>query len=70
MGLLVPNLVVLGHVVLEQRGVRFSGFPFEWDMAYNNLPSTTMQAVIPDSILSYRDFACIKSYASAYRNRI
>jgi hypothetical protein len=26
--------------------VRFSGFPFEWDMAYNNLPCTTVQAVI------------------------
>jgi hypothetical protein len=26
--------------------VRFSGFPFEWDMAYNNLPCTNVQAVI------------------------
>jgi hypothetical protein len=43
----VPNLVVPGHVVSEIRGVRFSGFPFEWDMAYNNLPCTTVQAVMP-----------------------
>jgi hypothetical protein len=42
----VPNLFVPGHVVSELRGVRFSGFPFEWDMAYNNLPCTTVQAVI------------------------
>jgi hypothetical protein len=33
MKLLVPNLVVPGHVVSEIRGVRFSGFPFEWDSA-------------------------------------
>jgi hypothetical protein len=48
MRLLVPNLFVPGHVVSELRlpEVRFSGFPFEWDMAYNNLPSTTVQAVI------------------------
>jgi hypothetical protein len=26
--------------------VLFSGFPFEWVMAYNNLPCTTVQAVI------------------------
>jgi hypothetical protein len=43
--LLVPNLVVPGHVVSELRGMRFSGFPFEWDMAYNNLPCTNVQAV-------------------------
>jgi hypothetical protein len=42
----VPNLVVPGHVVSELRGVRFSGFPFEWDMACNNLPCNTVQAVI------------------------
>jgi hypothetical protein len=42
----VPNLVVPGHVVSELRGVRFSGFPFEWDMAYNNLPCTNVQAVM------------------------
>jgi hypothetical protein len=46
MRLLVPKLVVPGHVVSEIRGVRFSGFPFEWDMAYNNLPCTTVQAVM------------------------
>jgi hypothetical protein len=46
MRLLVPNLVVPGHVVSELRGVRFSGFPFEWDMAYNNLPCTNVQAVM------------------------
>jgi hypothetical protein len=45
---LVPNLVVPGHVVSELRGVRFSGFPFEWDMAYNNLPCTNVQAVMFD----------------------
>jgi hypothetical protein len=43
---LVQNLVVPGHVVSELRGVRFSGFPFEWDMAYNNLPYINVQAVI------------------------
>ena len=42
----MPNLVVPGHVVSELRGVRFFGFPFEWDMAYNNLPCTNVQAVI------------------------
>jgi hypothetical protein len=42
----VPNLVDPGHAVSELRGVRFSRFPFEWDMAYNNLPSTTVQAVM------------------------
>jgi hypothetical protein len=26
--------------------VRFLDFPFEWDMAYNNLPCTYVQAVI------------------------
>jgi hypothetical protein len=46
MRLLMPNLVVPGHVVSELRGVRFLGFPFEWDMAYNNLPCTNVQAVI------------------------
>jgi hypothetical protein len=46
MRLLAPNLVVPDHVVSEIRGVRFSGFPFEWDMAYNNLPCTNVQAVI------------------------
>jgi hypothetical protein len=39
------NLFVPGHVVSELRWMRFSGYPFEWDMAYNNLPSTTVQAV-------------------------
>jgi hypothetical protein len=34
-----------GDVVSELRGVRFSGFPFEWDMAYNNLPCTTVHAL-------------------------
>jgi hypothetical protein len=46
MRLLVPNLVVPGHVVSELRGIRFSDFPFEWEMACNNLPCTTVQAVI------------------------
>ena len=46
MRLLVLNLVVPGHVVSELRGVRFFGFPFEWDIAYNNLPCTNVQAVI------------------------
>jgi hypothetical protein len=54
----VPNLVVPGHVVLEVRGVRFSGFPFEWDMAYNNLPCTNVQAVI----LAYKDFQNCVAY--------
>ena len=27
-------------------GMRSFGFPFEWDMAYNNLPCTNVQAVI------------------------
>jgi hypothetical protein len=35
MRLLVPILFRPGHVVSELRGVRFSGFTFEWDMAYN-----------------------------------
>jgi hypothetical protein len=39
------NLFVPGHVVSELRWMRFSGYPFEWDMAYNNLPSTTVQTV-------------------------
>jgi hypothetical protein len=30
--------------------VRFSGFPFEWDTAYNNLPCTNVPAVIKDFI--------------------
>jgi hypothetical protein len=47
----VSNLVVPGHVFSELLGVRFSGFGFEWDMAYNNLPSTTVQAVIYYSYL-------------------
>jgi hypothetical protein len=42
----VPNLFVPGHVVSELRGVLFSGFPFEWDMTDNNLPCTTVQAVM------------------------
>jgi hypothetical protein len=25
--------------------VRFLGFPFEWEMAYNNLPCTTIRVV-------------------------
>jgi hypothetical protein len=45
----VPNLFVPGHGFSELRGARFSGFPFEWDMAYNNLPCTTVQAVILQS---------------------
>jgi hypothetical protein len=28
-------------------GVRFSGISFEWDMAFNNLPSIIVQAVMP-----------------------
>jgi hypothetical protein len=44
--ILAPNLVVPGHVVSEIRGVQFSGFPFEWNMVYNNLPCTTVQTVI------------------------
>jgi hypothetical protein len=42
----VPSLFVPGHVVSDLRGVRFSGFPSERDMADNNLPSITVQAVI------------------------
>jgi hypothetical protein len=42
----VPNLFVAGRVASELQGVRFSGCPFEWDMAYNNLPCTTVQAGI------------------------
>jgi hypothetical protein len=38
-------MFIPGHVVSELRGVRFSGFLFEWDMAYNNLPSASVQAV-------------------------
>jgi hypothetical protein len=45
----VSNLFVPGHMVSELRGVHFSGFPFEWDMAYNNLPSTTVQEMIIDA---------------------
>jgi hypothetical protein len=45
MRLLVSSLVVAGHVVSELRGVRFSGFPFECDIAYKNLPCTAVQAV-------------------------
>jgi hypothetical protein len=29
----------------QSRGVRFSSSPVAWEMAYNNLPSTTVQAV-------------------------
>jgi hypothetical protein len=50
---LVPNFVVPGHVVSELRGVRFSGFPVEWDMAYNNLPCTNVQAVINQQPMVY-----------------
>jgi hypothetical protein len=60
----VPNLVVPGHVVSEIRRVRFSGFPFEWDMAYNNLPCTNVQAVILN-ILSF-----LRIYHTIITNRI
>lgn len=42
----MPNLVVPGHMVLELRGLSFAGLSLEWELAYNNLPSTTVQAVI------------------------
>jgi hypothetical protein len=46
MGHETTGAFVPGYAVSELREVRFSGFPFEWDMAYNNLPCTTVQAVI------------------------
>jgi hypothetical protein len=49
MKLLTPNSVVPSHVVSEVRGVRVSGFLFEWEMASNHMPSTTVQAVITDA---------------------
>jgi hypothetical protein len=39
-------ILVFGHLWDMRLRVRFSGFPFEWDMAYNNLLCTTVQAVI------------------------
>jgi hypothetical protein len=45
MRILVLNLVFPGRVISKLQRVRLSGFPFEWDMAYNNLPSTTVQAM-------------------------
>jgi hypothetical protein len=40
----MPILVVLGSSVWELWGVQILGFPFKTYMAYNNLPSTTVQA--------------------------
>jgi hypothetical protein len=46
--------------------VRFLGFPFEWDMAYNNLPCTNVQAVIN---IVYFGANCGPKYSAAKRNR-
>ena len=44
--LLVPNFVDPSHVVSELWGVVVFAFAFEWDIAYNNLHSTTVHAVM------------------------
>ena len=46
MGVVIPNLVARTQVISEIGGVHVSGFTFERSMAYNDLLSTTVQAVI------------------------
>ena len=46
MGVVMPNLAAPSQVISEIGGVHFSGISFERSMAYNNLLSTTVQAVI------------------------
>ena len=50
MGVVISSLAARTQVISEMGGVHVSGFTFERSMAYNNLLSTTAQAVIEVTI--------------------